>query len=327
MSDGKYLTYSKCGKKPRKSRSLSPSSGSTAKLHRCEIKYEEKADPLSNFQLKDYVVPQDRPVRIYCDGIYDLFHYGHARSFEQVKKLFTNVHLIVGVCNDAVTHSKKGMTVFNDAERAESLRHCKWVDEVVENAPWVINQEFLDNHKIDFVAHDDIPYVSGYCSDVYTFVKKQGKFIATQKTQGISTSGIITRIVHDYDVYVRRNLERGVSAKDLNISIFKLGEYQMQKSVRELGGKLQSRLEAEEQNIRRNWKSTKDEVNDALIAWESRSHEFIKGFAGLFQNQGQNFFKQIFFWKKRIENEDEIIEFKENETDEIKRKPSITAFN
>lgn len=57
---------------------------------------------------------------------------------------------------------------------------------------------------------------------MYGFVKAQGKFIATRRTDGISTSDLITRIVKDYDSYLRRNLERGVSPKELNISFFKV---------------------------------------------------------------------------------------------------------
>jgi hypothetical protein len=34
----------------------------------------------------------------------------------------------------------------------------RWVDEVIPDAPWVVDEEFLDKHNVDFVAHDSLPY-------------------------------------------------------------------------------------------------------------------------------------------------------------------------
>ncbi|CAG8700600.1 24833_t:CDS:2, partial [Racocetra persica] len=42
--------------------------------------------------------------------------------------------------------------------------------------------------EIDYVAHDDIPYTSDNTADVYAFVKEHGRFLPTQRTDGISTS-------------------------------------------------------------------------------------------------------------------------------------------
>lgn len=242
------------------------------------IEFASTFDPDSNRHLRNYVPPSDRPVRIYCDGIYDLFHYGHARSLEQAKNLFPNVKLIVGVCNDELTLAKKGRTVMDEHERAESLRHCKWVDEVVENAPWVVDQDFIKKHRIDFIAHDDIPYSGEGVVDIYQEVKRRGQFIATQRTSGISTSDLITRIVRDYDSYIRRNLSRGASPKDLNISIFKQGEIKMEKFAEDINKKLTE----QRKRIKTNWTNTGKELVEVLKHWEHKSASLIKDFTRIF---------------------------------------------
>ncbi|CAN8247707.1 unnamed protein product [Cochlearia groenlandica] len=221
--------------------------------------------------------PTDRPVRVYADGIYDLFHFGHARSLEQAKKSFPDTYLLVGCCNDETTYKYKGRTVMTAEERYESLRHCKWVDEVIPDAPWVINQEFLDNNRIDYVAHDALPYAdtSGAGKDVYEFVKKVGRFKETMRTEGISTSDIIMRIVKDYNQYVMRNLDRGYSREDLGVSFVKEKRLRVNMRLK----KLHERVKEQQERVGERIQTVKLLRNE----WVENADRWVAGFLEIFE--------------------------------------------
>ncbi|KAG8054089.1 hypothetical protein GUJ93_ZPchr0001g32494 [Zizania palustris] len=46
---------------------------------------------------------EGRPIQIYADGIYDLFHFGHAMSLEQSKKLNPRLMCVPSLYNDLET--------------------------------------------------------------------------------------------------------------------------------------------------------------------------------------------------------------------------------
>uniref|UniRef100_M4FHW4 choline-phosphate cytidylyltransferase n=1 Tax=Brassica campestris TaxID=3711 RepID=M4FHW4_BRACM len=217
----------------------------------------------------------DQPVRVYADGIFDLFHFGHARAIEQAKKSFPNTYLLVGCCNDKITNKFKGKTVMTESERYESLRHCKWVDEVSPDAPWVLTIEFLDKHKIDYVAHDALPYAdaSGAGNDVYEFVKSIGKFKETKRTEGISTSDIIMRIVKDYNQYVLRNLDRGYSREELGVSF----EKRLRVNVKLK--KLQEKVKEQQEKIQTVAKTAGSHHDE----WVENADRWVVGFLEMFE--------------------------------------------
>lgn len=169
----------------------------------------------------------NNPVRIFMDGVFDGFHYGHARLLEQGKKKFKYVYLIAGVTNDEDTYKYKGKTLNSAFERKETLKHCKWVDEVVD-CPWLVSLEFLDQIKAHYVARDPLPYPYGNMADLYQPIKDAGRFLPTQRTEGISTTDLIIRIIRDVDFYVKRNINKGCTAEELNISQEKYNEIKKQ---------------------------------------------------------------------------------------------------
>ncbi|EMC97484.1 hypothetical protein BAUCODRAFT_40416, partial [Baudoinia panamericana UAMH 10762] len=184
--------------------------------------------------------PKGRQVRVYADGVFDMFHLGHMRVLQQAKTAFPDTYLIVGVTGDAETHKRKGLTVMSAVERAESLRHCRWVDEVIEDCPWVITMPFLEKNKIDYVAHDDLPYGASEGDDIYKPIKERGMFLVTERTEGVSTTGIITKIIRDYEQYVSRQLKRGTKRQELNISWLKKNELDLKRHVAEIRNAIQN---------------------------------------------------------------------------------------
>ena len=204
----------------------------------------------------------NRVVRVYADGVFDMFHSGHARMLMQAKMALPNcqVYLIAGVQSDETTLREKGQTVMPESERFELVRHCRYVDEVCRQVPWMTTLEFMEKMKIDFVAHDDIPYASTTSVDVYQHIKDAGKFLATQRTEGVSSTDIITTIVRDYDRYIRRNLKRGYSRHELNVSFLKEKQITLQDGVQSI-----------QQGASRFFKN-----------WEEKSSNLLRNFVGSF---------------------------------------------
>ena len=80
-----------------------------------------------------------------------MVHYGHANSLRQAKAM--GDYLIVGIHTDSEITKNKGPPVFSQEERYKMVRAIKWVDEVIEAAPYVTTVEELDEYSCDFCVH------------------------------------------------------------------------------------------------------------------------------------------------------------------------------
>ncbi|WP_363178153.1 adenylyltransferase/cytidyltransferase family protein [Vulcanococcus sp.] len=90
--------------------------------------------------------------RIMVDMSATLIHHGHIRLLREASKYG---YVIVALTTDQEIHAKKGYEPELDFScRREILESVRFVDEVVAS-PWLIEESFLDQHKIDLLVHGD----------------------------------------------------------------------------------------------------------------------------------------------------------------------------
>ncbi|XP_076234293.1 phosphoethanolamine cytidylyltransferase isoform X5 [Calliopsis andreniformis] len=123
-----------------------------------------------------------KEVRVWCDGCYDMVHFGHANSLRQAKAL--GDYLVVGIHTDEEITKHKGPPVFMEKERYKMVRGIKWVDEVVEGAPYVTTLETLDKYNCDFCVHGDDITMTADGVDTYHLVKAAGRYREPSKSMG-----------------------------------------------------------------------------------------------------------------------------------------------
>lgn len=160
-----------------------------------------------------------KPIRVYCDGVFDAMHYGHAHLFHQIKSMFPNIIVVAGICADKDVLREKGQFVLNERERVRAAEGCRWIDEVHFPAPWYPTAENLRQVRCDFTAHDAEPYVSIDSADSYQLLKQAGMFIPTVKQEGVCTSEFIARVLRNKDSFIERCIRNGVAPQELQLGI------------------------------------------------------------------------------------------------------------
>ena len=133
------------------------------------------------------------PTRVYVDMVGDLFHPGHVALLRAAREC--GDHLVVGVLSDEAVAAYKRRPIMNLTERVAVIEACRYVDEVIPDAPDRLTPAFLREHGIALVVHgDDLDAVAA--ADVYGPAVETGRLHLVPRSGTISTSDVIARVLN-----------------------------------------------------------------------------------------------------------------------------------
>jgi len=166
------------------------------------------------FQFSEGKAPNEGDKIVYMDGGFDLFHAGHANALRQAKEL--GDYLIVGVHTDQdINHSRgENYPIMNLHERVLCVLSCRYVDEVVIGAPWVLTRDWIERWRLSLVVHGDErdQFHPAKEQDPYAVAKEMGIYQEVKSTPGLTTASIVQRVINNRIMYEKRNKDR--AAKD-----------------------------------------------------------------------------------------------------------------
>jgi glycerol-3-phosphate cytidylyltransferase len=120
--------------------------------------------------------------RVMVDMSATLLHHGHVRLLKKAKRL--GVVVCALTTDDEIFIHKGYRPELRYGQRKQLIQAIRYVDEVVPS-PWLINEKFLDEHKIDLLVHghDNSNHVSN------------DRLIVFPRTEGISSSILRGRVL------------------------------------------------------------------------------------------------------------------------------------
>ena len=138
-------------------------------------------------------------MRVYVDGVFDLFHVGHLKSLQYARKIADSSEpseLIVGVISDDDAAKYKRRPIIPLSDRSKVIQALSVVSRVIESAPLIIDLDFTLKENIDLVVHgfaneDDRKTQAPF------FTKLGDKFLEIPYTTCVSTSKILKMITEN----------------------------------------------------------------------------------------------------------------------------------